>query len=325
MRTLAGIWLGLALWLGAIAYGFAQGSPESARPPEVYQAEARKIEAERFKLELEAKEIGRRLNAPWWQGQNLTQYLLAVVITAALLFGWTRVYLEPILRKEGELNRKEGELNSIRNELLKAQNEKVRKEQKEAIEERDRQERAAKQLAKEQKEAIEERDRLEQTAKQLTKERQTLTSQVAGLNIAVDQALQGKGTFFSILNSQDPINELARSYGWKVSSDDWGGFYYLVIQHPDVRSGTRILVNRFFEIDEIKKKKPADWRHEIEKIIARHAAAGMLALDYSYFALLVETQASVGGVIYGPGAAEIKFDAPLAEWSEKLAALFPNT
>jgi hypothetical protein len=296
MRTLVGIWLGFALWLGATACTFAEGTAESARPLEVHQAEARKIEAERFKLELEAKEIERRLNAPWWQGQNLAQYLLAVVITAALLFGWTRVYLEPILRKEGELN-------SIRNKLLEIQNETVRKEQAEAIEERDRQQQAAKQLAN---------------------ERQTLKSQVAGLNIAVDQALQGKGTFFSILNTQDPINELTRSYGWKVWSDNWAGFYYLLIQHPGVRLGTKIIVCRFFEVDEMKSNQRKDWRREIEKIIAHHSAAGMLALDYSYFALFVDKQASVGGVIYGPGAAEIKFDAPLAEWGEKLGVLFPN-
>jgi hypothetical protein len=296
MRAFAGFWLGFALWLGAAACAFAQGTTESARPVEVYQAEARKIEAERFKLELEAKEIERRLNAPWWQGQNLAQYLLAVVITAALLFAWTRVYLEPILRKEGELN-------SIRNKLLEVQNEKVRKEQLEAIEERDRQQQAAKQLAKEQ---------------------QTLESQVAGLNIAVHRATKGKGEFFSILNSQDPINELTRSYGWKVWSDNWAGFYYLLIQHPDVCLGTKIVVCRFFEVDEMKSKQRTDWRREIEKIIAQHAAAGILALDYSYFALFVDKQASVGGVIYGPGVVEIKFDAPLAEWAKELGALFPN-
>lgn len=56
---------------------------------EIRQAEFRRLEAERFKLELEAKEIERRLNAHWWEGHNLTEYLLAIVITAALLFGLT--------------------------------------------------------------------------------------------------------------------------------------------------------------------------------------------------------------------------------------------
>jgi len=308
MRALVGIWLVFALWLSTGVYAFPEergpgqiSSPALTQSVEVHQAEARKFEAERFKLELEAKEIERRLNSRWWEGQNLSQYLLAIIITAALLFGWTRVYLEPILRKEGELN-------AVRNRLLEAQYEQVRDEQTEAAKERDRLRQEAEILATEKG--------------QLVNDRQVLESVVAGLKVAVDQAAEGKGKFFSILNSGDSINELQRSYGWKVWSDNFFGNlgYYLLIQHPGVRSGKEIVVGRTFEIDEMKRTWPKDWRQSIEKINARHGA--VLALDYSYFGLLVDKHAPVGGIIYGRDAKEIKFYAPLAEWSEKLGALF---
>ena len=85
------------------------------------QAETRRLEAEKVKLELEAKEIERRLGARWWQGQKLAQYLLAIVITAALLFGWSRVYLEPILRSEAELNKLAERRNATLNQILEAE------------------------------------------------------------------------------------------------------------------------------------------------------------------------------------------------------------
>lgn len=56
----------------------------------VKHAELLRIDAERTKFELEAKEIERRLSTKWWQQSTLAQYLVAILITAALLFGWAR-------------------------------------------------------------------------------------------------------------------------------------------------------------------------------------------------------------------------------------------
>ena len=54
---------------------------------EIRLAEASKLNAERLKLELEAQEIERRLKSKWWQGGSLPQYVVAIVITTAVLFG----------------------------------------------------------------------------------------------------------------------------------------------------------------------------------------------------------------------------------------------
>src|SRR5215469_4522182 len=90
---------------------------------EIRLAEARKLEAERLKLELEAKEIEHRINARWWEGSRFPQYVVATAITAALLFGWVIAYLQPILRKENELNALAVQRNATLNTMLETKNE----------------------------------------------------------------------------------------------------------------------------------------------------------------------------------------------------------
>lgn len=293
---------------------------------EIRQAEARRLEAERIKLELETKEIERRLNARWWEGHKLTQYLLAIVITAALLFGWTRVYLEPILRKEAEVNKLAQERNATLNELLEAQYNRIRDEQTEVTKQRDRLKEESDSLKKERKALVTERDRLKRDRDSLEKRQRELQSIVAGLNLAVDKAAKGEGKFFSILNSGDPIQELERSHGWNMWSDNWFGLlgYYLMIEHPDVRSGKPTVVGRSFEIEEMKREYPDDWREKIEGFIVKSEGQPVLALDYSYFALLDDVQSPVGGVLYRQGGADMEFYAPLSLWSERLGALLPK-
>ena len=48
----------------------------------------------------------------------------------------------------------------------------------------------------------------------------------------------------------------------------------------------------------------------------------VLVLDYTYFGLLADKGAPVGGIIYGRSAnlRGIEFYAPLDQWSEKLGA-----
>ncbi len=44
------------------------------------QAELEKIEAEKYKLDLESREIQNRLDSSWWS-QRIAQYVIAIAIT----------------------------------------------------------------------------------------------------------------------------------------------------------------------------------------------------------------------------------------------------
>lgn len=310
-------------------------------------AETRRLEAERLKLELEAREIERRLNARWWEGQKFTQYLLAIIITAALLFGWTRVYLEPILRKEAEVNKLAQERNAAINDLLEARNNRIIEEREEIanqrdtlkgesdklkvergllVDERDQLKGESNRL-REQKSNLEvQRDRLKADRDDLESRRRVLQSVVAGFNLALYELAQDDKKFFSIYNAEDPINELSRSHGWETWIDNWFGAlgYYLVIQRPDVRSNEYIIVCRSIEIEDMKRKLPKEWRKELERFIEKSRGGPVLALDYSYLALQNNQEAPIGGMLYRKGGKDVEFYAPLREWSERLRVLFPN-
>ncbi len=205
-------------------------STDTTAQDEVKQAELRKLDAERVKLELEAKEIERRLNARWWEGSTFSQYLMAVVITSAILFGWARTYLEPILRRESELNALAERRNQALNTLLEAENRKMEAEKQALEANRDR-------LTKEGKQLMRERDGLRA-------DQESLKLVVSGLKIAIDQVEKGGSKFFSIHNSGDPINKLRDSYGWEAWSDNrWGSLgYYLVLRTTGQNSSS--LANR---------------------------------------------------------------------------------
>src|SRR5437868_4735319 len=104
------------------------------------------------------------------------------------------------------------------------------------------------------------------------------------------------------------------------SDNDAGRFPYpyLVITHGSVRSGKEIFVGREFEIERLKKDLRDDWRKYIEQINDR---APFLALDYSYFGLLADEGASVGGTLYSKGGVVREFHAPLKNWAKKLGVL----
>jgi hypothetical protein len=298
---------------------------------DVRRAEARRLEAERHKLELESQEIEHRLHTPWWQGQRFAQYLVAIVITAALLFGWTRVYLEPILRKETEVNKLVAERNAVRNELLTAQRDslqdlsnKLNRERDQLVAERDRLADESNRLKEEQSQLVAERDRLRRDRDDLEERQSVLRSIVTRLNQAVYKVAKGNQKFFSILNNQDPINALDRSYGWEMWSDNWFGQlgYYLVAKHPDIRAVDRTIIGRFIEIEDMKRDHPDDWRRRLEKFVAGPNGGPVLALDYSYLALHDDPAAAVGGMLYRPGGKDIEFYAPLSQWSERLGALY---
>ena len=101
------------------------------------------------------------------------------------------------------------------------------------------------------------------------------------------------------------------------------------MQHPRVRNNGRIIVVRIYEFDEIKEAKAPTkvgdkepWQVKLDQMIERDGP--VLVLDYTYFGLLADKGAPVGGIIYGrsPNLRGIEFYAPLDQWSEKLSTLF---
>ncbi len=269
-------------------------------------AQASKLRAETLKLELEAQEIDRRLSAPWWRGQKFAQYTVAIIITSAILFAWARIYIEPMLRQETELNKVYNATLDARNEELSRGNKKLSKDQ--AI------------LKTANAKLEKEKNRLISEGEVLTKQKGVLERVVAGLNLAVDRA-DKDGKFFSIWNEGDPIKELRSSHGWNMSSENQFGYelgYYLVIHHKDVRSDKDIFVTRIIEIGKLKRLESKDWRKYLKRITD---GVPVLALDYSYFGLLVDKMAPVGGTIYKQSGETIKFYAPLSEWTERLGDL----
>jgi hypothetical protein len=282
----------------------------------IINAEVRKLDAERIKLELEAKQIERSLNAKWWEGQKLTEYFVAIGITAGLLFAWTLVYLQPILRKETEINKLAEQRNKTLNELLEIKNEEATKRQQEAEKQRD-------DLGKK-------RDLLETDIIIFKKMQNIQKATARGLEIRLEELFQitgkGSGKFFSILDAKDPIANLKNLYGWEMWSDNyWGSLgYYLIIKHPVVRSGKHNIVCRSLEIDDLKNHKPNHWREEVERAVVNSRCGPILALDNSYFGILVDEKIPVGGILYREGGNDVPFYEPLSQWSEKLSALFPD-
>jgi len=139
----------------------------------------------------------------------------------------------------------------------------------------------------------------------------------------------GQAEFFSIMDVDDPIKALQKSFGWKVWSDNrWGSIgsgYYLVMTHHDLAQG-RVIVTRKPDIDSLKRsykedwfasKAPNAWHLELER--ASHAIGPILALDFSYLGLYENPNVSVGGVIYRENFPDTDFYAPLCEWCEKIA------
>lgn len=98
--------------------------------------------------------------------------------------------------------------------MIEARYQTVEKERTDIATERDRLEKEAEVLRAEKIQLLAERDQLKHDRESLTKQ-QALKSNVAGLKLAVEKAARGGGKFFSILNRNDPINELT-AYGWKV-------------------------------------------------------------------------------------------------------------
>jgi hypothetical protein len=299
------------------------GDPTNTEPEKPDPTE-RRLEAERRKLELEAIEIERRLNAHWWQSERLPQFAVAAVITASLLFGWVKVYLEPIIRREGEITELAERRDRARNELLEAESAKLAAERAELVAEkarlaaeRDRLSAANTMLNLEKVDLSTERDAL-------ASEKRALQLQFDGIKVNLARVLEGKDNsrLFAIVD-HGPINDLGLRYGWEVWSDD--NFselaYYLRITHKGVNHGKQVIVARSFELDQLKKKRPEKWRDYLDNVNTVPWGGPVLILDVSYFGLYADPNASVGCTIYRKGSKDTGFYAPLPEWSTKLAAV----
>src|SRR5262245_9109434 len=110
----------------------------AASSEEMQRAQLQRLEAERRKIELESREIEHRLNARWWEGQHFSQYALALLISAALLFAWFKVYIEPILNQKSELNLLKEQINAAKNEVLESNALVLKKREEDANKERER-------------------------------------------------------------------------------------------------------------------------------------------------------------------------------------------
>lgn len=143
--------------------------------------------------------------------------------------------------------------------------------------------------------------------------------QIRGYEIALDRLDRGVAStkFFSILNSDDPINILASQYGWKIGAYEFweGQYYYLRVSHPDVAAGRDLSITRVFEMERLKKRQPENWQQRVARM------APLMVLDYSYCQLLEDEFSSVGGLLYHSESNSSDFYAPFCEWSPRLSRL----
>lgn len=305
----------------------------------------KKLDAERRRLDLESQEIERRLNSKWWSSTKFPQYLLAVSISASLLFAWAKGYLEPILRAEGALQELAAKRNAELNLLLSAKNERLDNDAHRLTEEKDKlqaqklalEAKASSLTAERDKFNLEvsalrqqtsllressaklqrERDQLDAKRLQLEKEQNSLKTVIAGTRIAIERVESGKSKFFSILNEDDPITRLRRVFGWQMGSDNRLSRlgYYQVLQHSAIGSGRKVILLRESDIERLKKDGQSEWT-EYLKSIAKESP--LLALDYSYLALLASEGAPIGGLLYLADGRVVDFHAPMVDWAKEL-------
>ena len=111
----------------------------TAASEEMQRAQLQRLEAERRKIELESREIEHRLNARWWEGQQFTQYALALLTFGQrFFFGWFKLYIEPVLNQKSELNLLKEQINTAKNEVLESNALVLKKHEEDANKEKER-------------------------------------------------------------------------------------------------------------------------------------------------------------------------------------------
>lgn len=274
---------------------------------------AERLKAEILKLKRETEEIEKRISMPWWKGQKFTQYMVAIIITSGLLFGWTRGYLEPLLTQESKLNQVVTKRNEEENKLLVATNKNISRDRDSLAQERIR-------LTAESDSLKEIRGKLEKEKITLKEEKEILQNVVGVMN---DFILQKEvRRFFSIVNPDDPIKELNEKYKWEMTVTDFFTYvlgYYWKASHESVNSGNEVIIARIIEIEDLKKNSPDDWRDHLNEILE---VQPIIALDYSYLGLKTDINAPIGGTIFIKDKEPFEFYAPMSKWSEKLKTVF---
>jgi TonB family protein len=98
--------------------------PEDRKTEPISDALKRKIEseiaknkAEEVKLSLEAQEVEKRLRQKWYSGPVLIKWIVAGIITAALLTVWIKTQFEPILKLETQKDKLDNEISLLKLEL----------------------------------------------------------------------------------------------------------------------------------------------------------------------------------------------------------------
>src|SRR4029077_17814783 len=82
----------------------------------------RRLAAEKGKIELEAKEIERRLKGRWYDGRFFVQAIVGAVVAAALLATWIMGYMQPILTRRQEIAALDVQIQTKENERQRLEN-----------------------------------------------------------------------------------------------------------------------------------------------------------------------------------------------------------
>ncbi len=166
---------------------------ERSPDPKLLEADLQRIksetsrnEAERAKMELEAKEVEKRLKQKWYKGRFLFQAVVGGAVGAALVTTWGIGYFEPILRKElrlSELGVRQLNLeNTIQKHLNDLKAEQIKRKTEAIAEENETVKDELKSLAAE-NEALQKRQaESTQLAKQLQAQLENISRQYAELS-----------------------------------------------------------------------------------------------------------------------------------------------
>lgn len=111
----------------------------------------------------------------------------------------------------------------------------------------------------------------------------------------------------SIFNQGDTLPTLLEETGWRVSYDDWLGWMYMQITHPDVMDGKTITVTPNASIK-------GDLDEVVEKNFSHHDAL-LLVLDESLKDLEENRDVPVGGLLHTDGGT-FDFHYPITQWSK---------
>jgi chromosome segregation ATPase len=103
-----------------------ENKPLSDEEKRRLESEIAKNEAEKKKLDLEAKEVEKRLGQRWCSTPVLAKWLVGGIVTAILITAWITAQFSPILRREHNIEKLDNRIRILEIELaakeIEAQN-----------------------------------------------------------------------------------------------------------------------------------------------------------------------------------------------------------